>query len=264
MTDLTDPGKLSTRLCLPYSAVNALGLAKADWLLDAFQDIASEHCHAMGISGLHMAEKGLKWVVAQYCLDNHAPICWQTAFTLSTWRYPWKNLYETRRFSLVNDQGTCLADATAIWILVKADSGRPLRLNRHLPADLMDQAPEQDPELIKTHPPVAPLTHCTPFPVLFRDMDLNQHVNNAVYLRWALESIPHPHGFDYHPTGAQISYLKECFSPEIVDCEVSTDMTPDGCLSRHAIVRPDTREVLARISLTWRRHPGPDALGDHG
>jgi medium-chain acyl-[acyl-carrier-protein] hydrolase len=260
---MTDLRKLSTPLCLPYSAVNALGFAKTDWLLDVFQDIASEHCHALGVSGLHMAPKGLKWVVAQYRLAIHAQITWQTHFNLSTWRYPWNNLYETRRFSLVNDHGDCLADATGIWILVKADSGRPVRLNRHLPQVLMDQAPEKDPKLIKTHPQLAP-AHGTRFPVLFRDMDLNQHVNNAAYLRWALESIPHPHGLTYLVTGAQISYLKECFYPETVDCEVSTEMTENGCQSCHAIIRPETREILARIFLAWKKHVGANASGARG
>jgi len=259
---MTDTGKLSTRLTLPYSAVNANGLAKADWLLDAFQDIASEHCLTLGISGLHMVPKGLKWVVAQYRVAIHAPIPWQAAFTLSTWRYPWNNLYETRRFSLADDRGIPFADATGIWILVKADSGMPVRLNRHLPPELMDTAPEADPELIKTHPPVEPVDHTTRFPVFYRDLDLNQHVNNAVFFRWALESLPPPHGFHYLPVGAEIFYLKECFYPETVECEVSTAFTPEGCRSCHAIIRPETREVLARVSLTWRSHPCPEA--DHG
>ncbi len=259
---MTSSPQLSTRILLPYSAVNAAGLAKADWLLDAFQDIASEHCNAMGVSGLQMAPKGLKWVVAQYRLTINAPICWQTAFTLTTWRYPWNNLYETRRFTLKDDAGGTLADATGIWILVKADSGMPQRLNRHLPPELMDQAPEADPGLIKTHPPIEPLSHCTRFPVLFRDLDLNQHVNNAVYFRWALESIPHPHGFHYLPETAAISYLKECFYPETVDCEVTVSKAQQGCRSDHAIIRPDSREVLARISLKWR--PCQVPWGNHG
>lgn len=252
MTALT---RFSVPVVLPYSAITANGLASADWVFNAFQDIASQHCHELGVSGLHMAEKGLKWVIAQSTVRFHDPISWLTPLTFSTWRYPWKNLYETRRFTITDARGGLLADATGIWILIKADSCRPVRLDRNLPAELLDQPPETDPGLVKTHPPIAPEDYRARFRVLFRDMDLNQHVNNGVYLRWAMESLPHPHGLTFVPSEARVSYLKECFYPETVECLVARETTAEGLSTHHAVIRPETGDTLARIFLNWQTLP---------
>lgn len=241
----------STQLTLPYSAVNARGLAKTDWLVNAFQDIASRQHHELGISGFHMAPKGLKWVIAQYRIKIHTPMTWLTPFTLATWRYPWKNLYETRAFSVTGPDGQTFVTATGIWVLIKADTGKPVRLNRHLPQELMDQVPEEDPEMVKAHPPMDLDTPFSRFRVMFHDLDMNQHVNNAVYLKWAQESVSQ--ASDHLPVEILISYLRECFYPETVNSHVILKTRAEGFETDHAIIRPETREVLARVAMKWRK-----------
>ena len=250
---MTTSPPFSTQLILPYSAVNARGWAKTDWLVNAFQDTASQHHHELGISGFHMALKGLKWVVAQYRIRIHCPMNWLTPFTLSTGRYPWNNLYETRTFTITDPDGRVLVRATGIWVLVKADTGRPVRLNRHMPPELMDQAPGEDPQLVKSRPALSLDTPHTGFRVMFHDLDMNQHVNNAVYVRWAIESQTKSTG--HLPAEILVSYLKECFYPETVHCHIAYDSKAETLATDHAVVRPETGEVLARIAVKWQKVP---------
>ena len=249
---MTESDIFSLHMQLPYSAVTANGWARADWLLNIFQDIASQQCHTLGVSGFHMAEKGLKWVVAQYRIHIHTPMNWLFPFTLSTWRYPFNNLYEVRRFTITDPEGRTRVEASGIWILIKSDTGRPVRLGKHLPEPMM-QVQGPDPGLIKTHPDIQDTQPATRFRVLFQDLDLNQHVNNGVYLKWALESMPRPHGFSYTPVKAQVYYLKECFFPDRIDCRVAITDTPLGITSSHAIVRSGSDVVLARVALDWQK-----------
>lgn len=128
---MNKPKPFSIPLTLPYSAINANGRVKADWLLNVFQDVASQECSQLGISGFDMAKKQLKWVVAQYHIHIHDAFEWMMPMTINTWRAPWRNLYEVRQFSLTpvtfSDQKRLppLVTATGIWILIRAESENP-------------------------------------------------------------------------------------------------------------------------------------------
>ncbi len=242
----------STRLTLPYSAVNANGRVKADWLLNVFQDAASRQCHFLGISGFDMAEKQLKWVVAQYRINIHDGISWLMPLILKTWRAPWKNLYEIRQFSLGPEQGCPLVTATGIWILIRAESGKPVRLSPHMPPLLMQEPAESGPDLIRPGD-FGEFHHETRFPVRFLDLDLNQHVNNRVYLRWAVESIPEPYCFEYTPMNCNVVYRKEGLFGDQIQARVKMLFLDGRLATEHSIVRQTTGEELARLNLEWKK-----------
>ncbi|HCY86601.1 MAG TPA: hypothetical protein DHV36_15815 [Desulfobacteraceae bacterium] len=247
---MTAPDCFTSELALPYSALNTNGRIKADWLLNLFQDAASHQCHGLGISGFDMAQKGFKWVVSQYDIHIHSHPSWLSNLNLSTWRSPWKNLYEVRRFIIAKKDGQPLISATGIWILIKAVNGKPVRLSPHLPDHLM-QPPAEPPELFRVSTPLTEYHHEFPIRVRFLDLDLNQHVNNREYLRWAVESLPEPHCFSYTPVRCKIAYLKEGLFGQDLVSRVRLEFTPTGLDTEHAIVHPEKDIELARISISW-------------
>lgn len=255
---MSDPLPFSIPITLPYSAINANGRVKADWLLNVFQDAASMQCHTLGISGFDMARKQLKWVVAQYHIQIHDGFEWMMPLTLKTWRSPWKNLYDIRQFSLAPETGSGqneaapLVTATGIWILIRAESGRPVRLSPHIPASLMEAPASHGPELHKPGPLGTP-HHETGFPVRFLDLDLNQHVNNRVYLRWAVETLPEPYCFEFAPVNCTVVYKKEGLFGDRVLSKLRMELSGSGLTTHHAIVRQKTGEELARLVLKWKK-----------
>ena len=246
---MTPSDRFTTTFALPYSAINANGRIKADWLLNLFQDAASHQCRQFGISGFDMAKKGLKWVVSQYDIRIHDHAPWLSELSLSTWRAPWKNLYEVRRFE-VTGGGQPLISATGIWILIKAANGKPVRLSSHLPEHLM-QIQAKAPERLRIHAPLTDFHHETPIQVRFLDIDLNQHVNNREFLRWAVESLPEPHCFSFTPVRCKIVYLKEGLFGQHLVSRVRVAFTETGLQTEHAIVNPEKQLELARISISW-------------
>ncbi|WDP88612.1 MAG: hypothetical protein HUN04_02180 [Desulfobacter sp.] len=248
----------SAPLILPYSAINANGRVKADWLLNVFQDISSQQCSHLGISGFDMAKKQLKWVVAQYRIQIHDAFKWLMPLTLNTWRAPWKNLYEIRQFTLVPETPPGeeplppLVTATGIWILIRAESGKPVRLAPHMPAGLLDTPADRAPRIEKPAR-FDEYHHETTFPVRFLDLDLNQHVNNRVYLRWAVETLPEPYCFEYAPARCTVVYKKEGLFGDRILSRIHMDLSGPGLRTEHAIIRQETGEELARLMLEWTK-----------
>lgn len=253
------PDIFSQTFNLPYSALTIGGRVKMDWLLNVFQDAASTHCHAQGVSGFDMAEKDLKWVVAQYRIQIHKPIDWMTALVVQTWRAPWKNLYEVRQFRLVAEQAHALGNpcplvtASSIWILIKAANNRPVRLAPNMPPSLMKHPAQEPAELIKPDADLAHIDHERSFPVHFLDLDLNEHVNNRVYVRWAVESLPGTLNFEYTPVKCDVIYQKEALPGDTVQSRISMNFENDLLFTDHVIVRGSSKENLARLMLTWKK-----------
>ncbi|MCG8552285.1 MAG: thioesterase, partial [Desulfobacterales bacterium] len=200
-----NPGIFSQKIDLPYSALTIGGKIKMDWLLSIFQDIASAQCHSLGISGFDMAQKNLKWVVIQYRIKIHKSIDWMTPLVVQTWRTPWKNLYEIRHFRLMAEQERTkdlpcpLVTASSMWILLTAANNRPVRLSLHMPPSLMTSPQQAPANRIKPRADISRVDYECIFPVHFLDLDLNEHVNNPVYVKWALQSLPGKLNFEYTP-----------------------------------------------------------------
>jgi medium-chain acyl-[acyl-carrier-protein] hydrolase len=244
------------KLNLPYSAIGVNGQVRMDRLLNMFQDAGTMHCDKFGISGFDMAKKHLKWMVSRYQVQTHKnPECLES-LELNTWRSSWKNLYELRQFSIVNQAGEELISALGIWILVKASNSKPVRLSHHLPEALMTPG-TSCPELVKNDHDLDEFDHEFEFKIRVHDLDLNQHVNNTVYTQWAMEALPTNILIGFIPIDCNVSFLKESFYPGKIISSVKIDHhTTDTVLSRHSIFLKKNRVKLANLTMTWKKING--------
>lgn len=240
------------KLNFPYSAIGANGQVRMDRLLNMFQDIAVMQCDKFGISGFDMAKKQLKWVVSRYQVQIHKNPEWLAPLELKTWRSPWKNLYELRQFSIVNPAGEELISALGIWILVKANNSKPVRLSPHMPKELMTPT-TSCPELVKNDHDLNEFDHESEFKIRALDLDFNQHVNNTVYTQWAMEALPANILIDFMPINCIVSFLKESFYPGNIISSVKIDHQQDTLLSRHSISLKENRVKLANLTMIWKK-----------
>jgi medium-chain acyl-[acyl-carrier-protein] hydrolase len=241
------------KMILPYSVMGADNHIRLDRVLTLFQDAAGIHSHQMGVSGLDLAKKNLKWVISRYQVQVHDTLKWPQPFELQTWRLPWKNLYELRRFSIVNEAGTPLISALGVWVMVKALNAKPVRLSPHMPPALMARnAP--DPDLWPNDPDLSVWDHQKRFDIHRFDLDLNQHVNNTVYVTWALETLPMSWLLRHMPQTLVICFLKESFYPDRVVSKAVVSGQADPVTTCHGIFHETSKEKLAVLTMTWKKN----------
>jgi medium-chain acyl-[acyl-carrier-protein] hydrolase len=242
----------SQKLFLPYSMMGANRHARMDRLLSIFQDAAGIHAHQMGVSGFDLVEKQLKWVISRYQIRVNQPLLWPGPYVLRTWRFPWKNLYEIRRFEIVSLDGVLHIQALSVWVMVRAENTRPVRLSAHMPPELMipDGVP---PDLWDNTPDLSEWDHEKQLGVRIHDLDLNQHVNNTVYVTWALESVPVSWLFDHVPVTLVIGFLKETFYPATITVKTTVSDDTKPVTTCHGIFNEAGDEMLAALTLTWKK-----------
>ncbi|MDT8379625.1 MAG: thioesterase [Desulfotignum sp.] len=241
----------SQKMSLPYSVMGANNHVRMDRLLSLFQDAAGIHSHQMGVSSFDLAEKQLKWIISRYQIHVNHPMPWPGPYDLRTWRFPWKNLYEIRRFELISPDGALLVQALSVWVLVKAKNTRPVRLSPHMPPSLMAQTGPV-PDLWPNDPTLSQWHHEKRFRIRIHDLDLNQHVNNTIYVTWALESLPMPWLFNHVPVTLVINFLKETFYPGAVVAKTFVSDQTDLITTCHGIYDESTSDKLAVLTLNWK------------
>jgi acyl-ACP thioesterase len=158
-------------------------------VLEEMMETAGRHAEILGVGVRHLHAKGLTWVLARlHVRINEIPAAGQ-AVRIATWPSGRHRLFAVREFKLSDAAGEEVLRATSAWALMNMETRRPARLDPHLP--VFTRHPER--MITDDFAPLPP-----PYPQAGRasyraepgDIDLNDHVNNTVYLGWALRSAP--------------------------------------------------------------------------
>lgn len=213
-------------------------------LMNELQSIADRHAEVLGRGRTYCLENNVAWVVMYYLVDIIELPTEGEELTFSTWPSCQDALRATRDFEIHGADGRLMVRATSQWILIDMASRRPLPLANHLSPDVVvpyraygcafEKFPDFDTN--KTH-----VMKCR-----FDDIDVNQHINNAVYAVWATESVGYQYRAQHKLRKININFKKE-ISPDTP--EIRVDVAIDGLTTRHKICVGDT--VHAAVICQW-------------
>lgn len=216
-------------------------------LMNELQGMGDMHAEVLGVGYEYCMAHNMAWVVTHYLVDILQAPRERQEITITSWPSCQDALRATRDFEIRDAaDGRLLVRATSQWVLIDMTRRRPLRIDENLPRwtdctrRAWDRTFDKFPDFDATS------THT--FKCRFDDIDVNQHINNAVYAVWATESV----GFDYRNThdlcGIELNYKHE-ISPNTP--EVCVDVRIDGLTSHHRIRTGDTENAI--IVCRWAR-----------
>ena len=208
-------------------------------LMNELQSIADRHAELLGCGRTYCLENGVGWVVMYYLVDIIELPTEGEELTFTTWPSCQDALRATRDFEIHGSDGRLMVRATSQWILIDMARRRPLPLANHLSPDVVvptraygcafDKFPDFDTD--KTH-----IMKCR-----FDDIDVNQHINNAVYAVWATESVGYAYRTQHTLRKININFKKE-INPNTP--EIRVDVAIDGLTTRHKICVGDTEHAV--------------------
>ncbi|NVN90017.1 MAG: acyl-ACP thioesterase [Desulfuromonadales bacterium] len=220
-------------------------------LLNFMQTSAIMHSLALGVSATNLRPQGLTWVISRIHLVIERYPRAREIVALRTWPAVREGLFTNREFELNDGSGHPLARATTSWALINIVSRRPVKLEGNLPPyPLLPRRAVDDNFAPLPLFPGSTAPEVT-FRVLRGDLDLNHHVNNTVYARWALEAVPDEVAAG-NLTELEISFRAEVLYGETVvsRCAVQKAETAICCL--HQIINKRDNRELARLRTRWR------------
>jgi len=232
-----------------YSETGANGRLTCQNILNYFQDIGSDHARELGISALDLFKNNLAWVIYELQLHIFDYPKWDTPLILSTWRYPHRKLYEIRSFEGKNNENTVLFSGKCAWVMINLANKKPVRLNKHLSENLLDNFVKIDHTFESITPPEKH-DWTSNFKVQMHHLDFNQHVNNTIYLQWALESVPMEIQTQLLPSQVDIRFTNDAHLGDHVQCfSQQLDHVPSFV---HQIVHMENKSELTRLQTRWK------------
>lgn len=234
-----------------YSETGIDGRLRPINIFHFFQDTASEHAYEMAVSGLHLRPLKRAWVVMRYQVDILEYPKWNETVTLSTWRQPHKNLYELRAFDICDKTGQQLIKGKTVWVMIDTERKKPVRLGRNMPAHLIHDKTPVENDFLDIQP-VATVEHETLFRIRRADLDFNAHVNNAIFIAWALETGPEDVVLNLLPCRIAVNYLSDVQYGHTIRVAAQQVETKPLPVFTHRISRDDDNRELTQLHITWK------------
>lgn len=158
-------------------------------LLQMLQETAWNHAHVIGIGYHHPGFENLVWVLSRLRLELVAPgPRWMEDLSLATSPTGVDKLFALRDFVALRPDGVPFARATSAWIMIDAETRRPIRPQGLLTNGNFHFRPGVLPEgTVKLREPeggVPAFERTTGW----NDIDAHRHVNNVRYAEWCLDS----------------------------------------------------------------------------
>ena len=234
---------------LPAAAGDDSELGRLLAMLEQMMETAGCHAEKLGVGVRDLHDKGLTWVLARLHVQILSiPATGQTVH-ISTWPSGRHRLFAVRDFRLTDGSGAEILRATSAWALMNIDTRRPARLDPHLP--VFSRLPER---MIRDDfsqlPPVQQAGSRTSYVAAAADIDINDHVNNTVYLDWALRAVPAGTNRQ-KPLSMEVAFLGEARLGDEIYCR-SESVTMDGkTIVVQSLQDAASGRELTRLRSSW-------------
>jgi acyl-ACP thioesterase len=231
-----------------YYEIGDGGALKPRVLLDYLQDAAAEHAAALGVGMEALLKRNLSWVLSRLRVVVARYPGPAEKVCVSTWPSSREGISSHREYEVFDEAGALIVRARSLWVMIDVAARRPVRIDPELLGFRLDgrRAVAED---FSQLPAVEETLREERFAVRRDDLDVNRHLNNAVFAAWALESAPDAVAGATRPVELEIVFRAEALAGEAVVSRTGLDPAP-GVL-RHGLVRERDGRELARLRTRW-------------
>jgi len=227
--------------------INLFGKLSTSYLFYQMQDIAWEHASILGFGYEHLKKDQQFWVLSRLLVKIERRPEWGEDFTLETWSRGTDGFFGYRDFNFVDKTGRNIIQATSSWLVLDLTSRRIVRLSEFSNFPKYEESVFGiNAEKVKS-PKTEEKIEFTP--VLFNEIDINQHFNSGRYL----ERIIDDYDFDFHKkyelAEFEINFMKEGMpNDKLAVKKQRLDSNNHLC----SVVRESDGVDLIRARLVWR------------
>jgi acyl-ACP thioesterase len=206
--------------------VGAGGAAPLPVICRFFQESAWHHARSVKQWYDDLLELGCFWVLSRLTLRMERYPLWGEKITVKTWASGIDRLFALRDFIVRDGKNATIGSARSAWLVVNEKTRKPQRIEPFFAGSpvlvdlrVFEELPEKLPALDSP-------AKGQGFPVRYSDLDIQNHVNNAQYVEWCLDSFPPALHDTHHPRLLSINFLAECAHGDVV--MLQTERLPAG------------------------------------
>lgn len=248
INEQTDKYTEESIFSVSIAEADCMGRVKPVVLLNYMQDVADKSINKVNLGYEDIVKKGLGWFLIRYRVEFDSDLKNIEELKVQTENRGSQKIHAYRDFEVFdNITGNRVLRAATSWFLVDVESKSLVNISQDYPKLIKFEKREDDLNLQKLKSPES-FDFEKSFSVRYDDLDVNKHVNNTVYIGWALEALD----FDYRNSHSlkilDIYYKHEAkYGDEIL----SQVKFCDDCVTEHVIRNSETGEELCLLKMKW-------------
>ena len=211
------------------------------------EDAAYTNAEKLHFGYTDLYPKGYGWFVVKYHVKfKRLPSAFET-IKIKTWAVENKGIQARRDFQAFDENDEIFANATSLWVLIDFNNKRivPFRKVMNYPDVPDTHSMESDFAKI---PSVENVDREISLKASFEDIDLNNHVNNATYLNWAIKSLDYDFLISHSISEIEVNYKHEITMGNEIKCQVA--FCEDNT-TIHTFIDTTTNEETTVIRFHW-------------
>ena len=226
--------KLIQKFQIPCYNTDMSRRLKPASFMDLAQEAATLHANILGFGYDDLIVSGNAWIISRMRVVFVDTPKWREDVTLATWHKGLNRLFFLRDFLMTDNDGNVKVKATTSWLVLNLDTRRLVRDHKLLdegktctenvietPADKVVMPKDAEVKLVMEHE------------AAYSDLDMNGHVNNAMYMQWAMNAVNYEISSERPVKEFTINFNHEIKPQEIVSIYKAIVEKEDG---RHVFV----------------------------
>jgi acyl-ACP thioesterase len=211
------------------------------------QEIAWEHANILGFGYERLKKENQFWVLSRLHVKINRRPEWRELFNLETWSRGTDGFYGYRDFNFTDRENNSIIQSTSSWLILDQNTRRIVRLNN------FKEFPEYSESSFGSNPVRLKPPHSDEklkfSPVLFNEIDINQHFNTGRYI----ERITDSYSFDFHESyeisELEVNFLKEGMPDDMLAVKKEkVDELTHIC----SVIRESDKADLIIARIVWR------------
>lgn len=198
-----------------YNDINEGNELSDKGLLNILSEAAGAHSEEVGYGLNTMEETNCAWMLLSWKLKIFKRPCWNTELTIKTWAREFCKVSSWRDFEVYDEKGEKIAIASTEWVLIDAKKRSISRITEKMIEGygLVDKKVFEE-EFSGKLKELDNMKKVYEYTARRRDIDVNHHVNNVVYLEFAYDAFPQNISLDFN--NVEIYYKKQIMPGETV------------------------------------------------
>jgi acyl-ACP thioesterase len=218
------------------------------------QESASNHMSELGFSAKKLFLQNQIWVLSRLHVNIQKYPSWNERIKVETWLSGIKDSFLVfRDFHILYENNEIIGKATSLWLLLDLNTRRPIRVSKELLNFPSSKSSLLNINIRKQLERPKKVDIEKKFWVRLSDLDLNQHVNNTIYIEWFLETVPQDIWQNYFITSLEIDFRAESVYGDLVVSQTERDPKelPLPYIFKHRIFGSADNQELAVAKTVW-------------
>jgi len=201
-------------------------------IFNFMQEAASRHAEALGVSIQQLLSENYTWLLSRLKIKI-------VSFPV------WKDRIQDKDDQIV-------AAAVSAWLVLDVQKRRPVRIAPFVERLKPLEGDHILPDTLDKLPGLEFSTHEKKVVVRYTDLDINQHVNNASFVEWLVESVPVRVLNTSVLAELEINFMAEAFYEDHI-LAACHPLDSQNTSFHHSLIRQQDNQELVRARTVWRK-----------